>query len=74
MDFLPPDPPSCKPALARSQISCSVVGSLDFEAGSRTLRVWALHRTSARLALPGHAPVALAQTHPATLQEWQSEP
>ena len=65
-----------KPARVRSQNSYSVVGSLDSEAGSRTLRVWVLHRMSARLALPGHAPglVVLAQNHLAVEQEWQSEP
>lgn len=70
MDFLR-DPLSCKPAPVRS-----VSGSLDSEAGSHTLRVWALHRTSAHLALRGHALglVAPAQNHPAPEQEWQSVP
>ena len=70
------DPLSCKPAPVRSQCSGSVVGSLDFEAGSHTLQVWVLHRTSARLVLPGHAPglVALAQSHLEPKQEWQSGP
>ena len=65
-----------KPGLVHSQNSCSVVGSLDSEAGSHTLLVWALHRMSAHLALLGHAPgpVALAQNRPAIEQEWQSEP
>ena len=72
----PPDFPSYKPALVGSQNSCSVVGSPDFEAGSRRLLVWALHRKSARQVLPEHAlePVTLAQNLPATNQEWQSEP
>ena len=63
-------------ALVRFQNSCSVVGTLDFEAGSHTLLVWALRRRSAHLALLGHAPgpVALTQNHPAIEQEWQSEP
>ena len=75
MGFLP-DPPWCKPGPVGSQSSCSVGGSLELRAGLCTLLVWALHRMSARLALPGHAPgpVALAQNHPATEQEWQSEP
>ena len=75
MDFLR-DPLSYKPAPVRCQKSSSVVGSLDSEAGSHTLRVWVLHRTSAHLAQPEHAPglVALAQTHPAAEQEWQSVP
>ena len=70
------DPLLCRPALVRFQSSCSVVGSLDFEAGLHTLLVWALHRMSARLALPEHAPgpVAVAQNRPAIEQEWQSEP
>ena len=71
-----PDPRSCKPAPVRSQNSCSVVGSLDSEGGSRRLLGWALHRTSAHPALRGHAPGpgALDQNHPAAEQEWQSEP
>ena len=63
-----PDPRSCKLAPARSQNSCYVVGSPDFEGGSRTLLGWALHRRSARLALPGHAPgpEALTRNLPVT--------
>lgn len=70
MDFLR-DPLWYKPAPVHS-----VIGSLDSEAGSHTLRVWALHRTSAHLALPEHAPglVAPAQNHPAPEQELQSVP
>ena len=70
------DPLSCKPAQVRSQYSGFVLGSLDFEAGSHTLQVWVLHRTSARLALPEHAPglVVLARSHLEPEQEWQSGP
>lgn len=70
------DPLSCRPAPVRSQYLRSAVGSLDFEAGSHTLQVWVLHRTSARLALPEHAaaPVALAQIHLEPETEWQSVP
>ena len=75
MDFLP-GPRWCKPGPVGSQNSCSVVDSLDLRVGLCTLLVWAQHRMSAPRALLGHAPgpEALAQTHPATEQEWQNEP
>ena len=70
------DPLSCKPAPVRSQDSSRVFGSLDSEAGSHMLQVWVPYRTSARRALPGHAPglAALAQSHPEEEREWQNEP
>ena len=75
MDFLP-DPLSYRLGLVHFQSSCSVVGTPDFEAGSHTLLVSALRRTSAHPAQLGHAPGpgTLTQNRPAIEQVWQSEP